>query len=147
MSDAETKRCAMCEEFLPLDEFYVIDKRTGKRISYCKSCKSEYNRRWYQENREKQIADARRNNLRYIRENQEFVNAVKDVPCADCGGHFPPICLDFDHVRGEKLANVSELVRRANSLDAIRAEMEKCDIVCSNCHRIRTFARLRPTGG
>jgi len=63
---------------------------------------------------------------------------LKDVPCADCGGRFPSVCMDFDHVRGEKLF----LVCKPNSIGpALDEEIKKCDVVCSNCHRIRTHNR------
>lgn len=63
----------------------------------------------------------------------------KNVPCADCSLSFPPECMDFDHVRGEKKFNLGDV--RGMSKAALEAEIEKCDVVCANCHRIRT--RLR----
>jgi len=48
--------------------------------------------------------------------------------------------LEFDHL-GDKLADVSALVR-ASSLAKIQAEVAKCDVVCANCHRIRTRTRV-----
>lgn len=64
----------------------------------------------------------------------------KAVPCADCAGSFPSYVMDFDHVRGVKTADVSSLVLRKN-LERLLEEIEKCDVVCANCHRIRTFKR------
>jgi hypothetical protein len=58
-------------------------------------------------------------------------------PCVDCGESHPAT-LDFDHVRGEKFANVSVLIRRGQTLKVIQREVEKCDVRCSNCHRKRT---------
>lgn len=49
--------------------------------------------------------------------------------------------MDFDHVRGEKAFSIA--VRYVHSLDKLFAEIEKCDIVCANCHRIRTQARRK----
>lgn len=63
------------------------------------------------------------------------------MPCMDCGGSFPIICMDFDHVRGEKVGNVADLVKKNKPFDVILAEIAKCDVVCANCHRIRTAAR------
>lgn len=58
--------------------------------------------------------------------------------CQDCG-MFPkqPEVLDFDHVRGQKVTEVS--LMRNSTLEALVEEIEKCDVVCANCHRIRTF--------
>lgn len=77
----------------------------------------------------------------------EFVNGIKDgKPCADCGQTFDPVCMDFDHVRGDKNDNVGSMVARGVALDRIQAEIEKCDLVCSNCHRVRTSDRLSREG-
>lgn len=72
----------------------------------------------------------------------------KSKPCTDCGGFFPFYCMDFDHVpeRGDKCfeVNMNSGVRRP--LEEVLAEMEKCDLVCAICHRIRTQER-KFTGG
>jgi hypothetical protein len=59
----------------------------------------------------------------------------------DCGQTFPPECMDFDHVRGKKCAAVGTL--RGHKLSFLAAEIAKCDLVCSNCHRIRTRQRAK----
>jgi len=73
------------------------------------------------------------------------MNEIKDVPCKDCGGRFPPECMDFDHVRGVKRFNIAQSIHR--SWPSLQEEMDKCDIVCANCHRIRSKARKRELGG
>ena len=60
--------------------------------------------------------------------------------CIDCGINYPYYVMDFDHVRGVKQANVMELVSTL-SKKRIDLEIAKCEIVCSNCHRIRTHMR------
>lgn len=62
--------------------------------------------------------------------------SLKSKPCLDCGRVFHYCQMDFDHVRGVKVAGVHDLKSRA----AILAEVEKCDLVCANCHRVRTQA-------
>jgi len=62
------------------------------------------------------------------------------TPCVDCGINYPYYVMDFDHVRGQKQANVMELVSTL-SKKRIDLEIAKCEIVCSNCHRIRTHIR------
>lgn len=67
------------------------------------------------------------------------IDAAKSVPCKDCGGTFPTYCMDFDHVRGVKILNIGAATGTwASNLPKLREEIAKCDIVCSNCHRIRT---------
>ena len=66
---------------------------------------------------------------------------LKSAPCMDCGGTFPPECMDFDHVRGTKSFNVGE--NFYISEEKLLAEVAKCDLVCANCHRIRTVKTKR----
>lgn len=50
--------------------------------------------------------------------------------------------MDFDHVRDDKIMDLSRMVTGGKSLTMIKAEITKCELVCANCHRIRTFQRL-----
>ena len=64
-------------------------------------------------------------------------------PCADCGGIFHPVAMTFDHLPGStKRAEVSNLVYRG-SRQLLLEEIAKCELVCANCHAIRTFNRER----
>lgn len=70
---------------------------------------------------------------------------LKSKPCSDCGGSFPHYVMDWDHVpeRGKKISCVSGLVSgRKITASALQEEMKKCDLVCANCHKIRTHKRL-----
>lgn len=69
----------------------------------------------------------------------QLIARLKQRPCQDCGEVFPVECMDFDHVRGAKKANVSEMLHRPSA--EVLAEVEKCELVCANCHRIRTRDR------
>ena len=70
-----------------------------------------------------------------------ILNEFRDMPCADCGSRFHPCAMDFDHREPTtKLFTVTRMVGRA-ATDVILAEVAKCDIVCANCHRVRTTAR------
>jgi hypothetical protein len=67
-----------------------------------------------------------------------FLNEIKMARgCTDCGYRQHPAALDFDHVSGAKERLVSFAKSRAQAL----AEIEKCEVRCSNCHRIRTWER------
>lgn len=58
----------------------------------------------------------------------------------DCQVVYPHYMMDFDHVRGEKLGNI-ELIAREGNIPKLLDEIAKCDLVCSNCHRHRTYMR------
>lgn len=52
--------------------------------------------------------------------------------------------MDFDHRDpATKTKAVSQLISECRSMDIILEEIAKCDLVCANCHRIRTWARKR----
>jgi hypothetical protein len=69
-----------------------------------------------------------------------IIAAAKDHPCADCTHIFPKVVMDFDHVRGEKKFNIGQEAFSRSRKDLL-TEIAKCDIVCANCHRIRTAER------
>lgn len=79
-----------------------------------------------------------------MKDNYRFLSELKNIPCLDCGGTFPSECMDFDHVRGEKKFTLRNGMTR--SKQTLLEEIAKCDIVCANCHRIRTTARARVVG-
>ena len=74
-----------------------------------------------------------------IIKNREWIYKLKtETPCADCKQHFPPYVMEFDHrVPAEKRWDISHIYHK--SPVTIKAEIDKCDIVCSNCHQIRTY--------
>lgn len=63
--------------------------------------------------------------------------------CVDCGYKERAVALEFDHVNGEKEFNVCN----AKSIGQAKKEIEKCEVVCANCHAIRTFDRLQKDVG
>lgn len=88
----------------------------------------------------------RRRQTALRREARDFINGIKSKPCADCGGTFDPVCMDFDHRPGEvklfPIAKGAELFYRKKTtsrMSLLLAEIAKCDIVCANCHRLRTY--------
>jgi hypothetical protein len=71
----------------------------------------------------------------------KYIQEMKSSsPCLDCKISYPYYVMDFDHVRGRKQKNVMELINTL-SKKKIDEEIAKCEIVCSNCHRIRTHKR------
>lgn len=79
--------------------------------------------------------------LRKWRDQAAILVELRAVPCADCGVRFEPCAMDFDHRDPTtKRYTVTRMVVRA-STEAILVEVAKCDIVCANCHRMRTWQR------
>jgi formate-dependent nitrite reductase cytochrome c552 subunit len=100
--------------------------------------RQQYQAEWYRKNKDKQKASfdirmqARRD---YIKEYKESLG------CADCGNDFPHYVLEFDHLpEFTKVRNISQ-VQEFSSMEKLMEEIEKCEVVCANCHRRRTFNR------
>jgi len=103
--------------------------------------KRAYQRRWYANNKKrlrKEIAQRKEGRKKKAR---IFVDRYKlDVGCHDCGFNSEPSALDFDHL-ADKKHNISNMVNGGYAVKTISVEMRKCDVVCSNCHRVRTKKR------
>lgn len=65
---------------------------------------------------------------------------LKDAPCTDCNVKYPPYVMQYDHIADNKVMKVSRLLGRA-SWDTVLAEIAKCELVCANCHAVRTYVR------
>lgn len=78
---------------------------------------------------------------KFLADRRARVDALKTGPCTDCGQTFPPECMDFDHVRGEKFSDVGKMYDYSEEL--LKAEIAKCELVCANCHRTRTKNRRK----
>lgn len=128
------KTCATCEQELSLDSF---SKKGSGTQSKCKNCNREYQRNHYKENKNRYLES----NYCYKNKNKERWRAIKEAnPCADCGGYFHHFQMDFDHI-GDKNYSISSM--SSMSWDKIEKEIYLCDIVCANCHRLRTFTRYK----
>lgn len=95
-----------------------------------------YNVRYYQANRERELARVRQR----ARADIELLHELKRLPCADCEETFPPEAMDFDH--RDPQSKDFDILNRAGCVSRSRllAEVAKCDVVCANCHRLRTYA-------
>lgn len=105
--------------------------------TYCKSCNNERQKLQYRKSPE----SIKKSSVCRKRVIQKFLIECKDVPCTDCGIKYPPFVMDFDHVRGTKSFNLSRAASKRISLDVLKEEINKCEVVCANCHRLRTHSR------
>jgi len=97
---------------------------------------SEYFRKWYSENKE---AQQQRVKDRKIRIRDEVRQYKESNACMDCKVFYKHYIMDFDHRdRSTKISNVAELAN-SGSIKKVWDEIAKCDLVCANCHRERTY--------
>ena len=143
MDDLDGMRtCARCRRARPLSDFPLRRKDGTRRYGHCRECKAAYQRQWYEANGERHRANVAKIRAEQRRRNKEIVREAKQRPCADCGRSYPAYVMDFDHVRGSKTANIA-LLKTYASTAALLEEIAKCDVVCSNCHRVRTHQRAQ----
>jgi hypothetical protein len=133
------KRCCTCGVIKPLEEFNRLTKAKDGRQPACREC----NRRWHAENKERHNALIHERNKRHRSEKRRLMlEYLLSHPCVVCGESDPAV-LEFDHLRDKRL-NVSEMMNRDYPWGSVLREIEKCEVVCANCHRRRTYAR-RPS--
>lgn len=137
MVPGRTKKCGKCKRRKLLKFFSCNGKY---RASYCKPCVKRYNHAYELKNRSQRLAYG----VSYAKRNYALIEELKSVPCKDCGVPYPPVVMDFDHLPGYvKHRKLSDMAKAQYSEEAIRREAAKCDVVCANCHRLRTAARLK----
>jgi hypothetical protein len=128
----------MCGQSKPSTEFHR--SRTGQ-FSYCRECRCAYDRRYYAE-RGKVPRLARKR--AHVDVERAWMDSLKrGIPCKDCGQTFPPHVMHWDHLPGH--LKVDEIASMVGSWrrQTILAEIEKCELVCANCHVMRTVVRAR----
>ena len=126
--------CTKCFLQKPVEEFPWKYKSLGKRHTVCKDCYKKRSSDSYQHNKQRQLDNVRRNNQNYRAQARQYVLAfLLTHPCSKCGESDPRV-LEFHH-EGEKSNEVSRLIGRGASLDGLVAEIEKCIVLCANCHR------------
>lgn len=133
-------RCANCHRYKTYQEENKLDDTKTRAFSYSPELISEYK---YNLDRKAEDSSFKLpyKTREYI---YDLVSMLKESQaCMDCNISHRFFAMDYDHVRGEKVADLSRLLKKANitNLSAIFDEIAKCDLVCSNCHRVRTATR------
>lgn len=97
----------------------------------------------YEANRDQYIARARAHNIEQGEKIRGLIREAKNAPCTDCGVRYPFYVMQFDHRDGEvKRFTIGAIGSRCSySLETVRCEIAKCDVVCANCHAERTYRR------
>ena len=132
------KSCTKCGLTRSDDEFRFRNKNKGTRTCWCKTCFSLYEREKWQSDADRRALNIEHGRVRRSRNRRFLYEYLLTHPCISCG-EADPIVLDFDHRDpSEKSMNVSDMIRCLFSLDTLREEIAKCDVLCANCHRRRT---------
>jgi hypothetical protein len=144
---AELLRCRKCLAMKPWTEFPRRGRYSNRLHTWCKACFSAYKAERHQKNHDREMRRIRKNQAIQVAASRARVaEHLQTHPCVDCG-EADPIVLEFDHVRGEKVDDVSRLVAGGFSWSRIGAEIAKCEVRGANCHRRVTSMRRREATG
>ena len=112
-------------------------RRRGHQ-AWCKQCRKAYDAAYWCRNRERRQRQKKQNTADF---RAWYASLKAGKPCTDCGEVFAPPAMQWDHLPGaQKVKALGNLVQRHNRA-LILAEIAKCELVCANCHAIRTLAR------
>jgi len=125
------KKCATCKQDKPVTEFNKKSSTKDGLERYCKDCHRARNRKHYEEHTDEYKASAKK----FKKQLKEwFVEYKSTLVCCKCG-ETKYWRLDFHHTDpSTKETDVSRLVTENRSRKVILAEIDKCIVVCRNCH-------------
>lgn len=130
------KACVSCNLVKSIDKFSKKCDRIDGHSLRCKVCAGSDNAEYYR-------SSERARHERYLsvverrQRNRKFIyNYLLTHECVKCGEKEPAV-LEFDHLR-DKSQNISKMTQAAFSIENIQAEINKCQILCANCHRKKT---------
>lgn len=129
------KLCKKCGTEKSLDQFYKNQTKKDGLQSICKACCNANSKAHYERNPQSYVQKSKL----LHRANTEFIKRRKSQPCADCGESYPYYVMQFDH-REDKLFDIANSTFRSSTLK-LQREIDKCDVVCANCHAERTAIR------
>ena len=122
------KECKICKEEKELTEFYKKENSIDGYQHQCKKCNNK-------------ITNSNRNK-RNLEVRNFIIKQKEENPCSDCGDYFPYYVMDYDHLpKYNKEFEISQGLSLGKTEEDIKKEINKCELVCANCHRIRTYIR------
>ena len=137
--------CRTCGQLKASTEFPRRSRTSHRLQTWCKECFSAYKAERHRKNHDREMRRIRRNQeIRLVANRALVAEYLLAHPCVDCGETDRAV-LEFDHVRGVKVGDVSAMVKAGYPWAKIEAEIAKCDVRCANCHR-RVTNRRRETG-
>lgn len=127
------KHCNKCNTTKPLTSFH---RRKNSHQPWCIPCRKTHDHGTFKSKPQRRQS-LKESTAKYREAAETLVaNHLKANPCVKCGeSHI--LTLQFDHLRDKKL-EISTAVQRGWSLSSIKEEMNKCQVLCANCHSIKT---------
>jgi len=131
------KICGDCKRELPTSQFGKNRAKASGLQYRCRSCQAAYKKEWYKTHKQ-QVLDRNSRNKNRIR---NYVRNLKIQGTCNRCSESDPSCLVFHHTEpDQKEINISRLARDGCSLSRLKEELEKCELLCANCHRKHHFS-------
>lgn len=137
------KTCSVCLKSKNEEDYFYRNKRTEKLHAQCKQCYIEKRRAiwksYYHKHGSKYRENAvQRNKLLKIRLREQLVIFLSSKSCISCGNSDIRV-LEFDHIDPKtKSFSIARAIGDIRSWDEIQKELKKCQVLCANCHKIKT---------
>lgn len=136
--------CNRCRVAKPQEQF-AISPSTQKITGVCQECWDKHYAhlaKSVEHHKSKKRLEDRKSRRKQIDRNRVYLRSIlENAQCMECGND-NWLVLELDHRNPQdKHDAVTRMVNDGTSLDRIKQEVLKCDIVCANCHTIRTAKR------
>ncbi len=125
------KKCSNCQKDKSVLEF---NKKGQGLQPWCKECNKSRSKLYYAQNRENHLKVIKSRKNKVCKEHGNKIKEIKSNSCCSLCIEKESVCLDFHHM-GKKDIVISKVIRAGYSWERILQEMQKCVILCSNCHR------------
>jgi hypothetical protein len=132
-----TKTCYKCKQELPISQFRCNKSRKDGLQVYCKDCDKLKQSEWYQKNK---VSCINKSKICRKRKRDWWHDFKSQLKCNRCDENHPA-CLHFHHINpSEKEADLSQVVL-VWSKKRIITEVNKCEVLCANCHAKEHYTR------
>lgn len=131
-----SKTCRVCQS--DQNGFYKDSSRKDGLENLCKVCSVKKTGKYNKEHPEWFSNELRKGRAKRLSKARQFViDYLTSHPCIDCGEK-DIVVLEFDHVSGIKIENISNMMSNDWPIEDIKSEIAKCVVRCANCHRKKT---------
>lgn len=129
----EVKICTKCKRELPVENFRWKNKADNRRHSQCKDCQKAQEHQHYLESKARQD-NVKMSAFAQKSSNLLLVSKYRQQGCSKCGEKREYV-LDFHHIDPSTKKDTINHMLKSASYDTLQKEIEKCVVLCSNCHR------------
>lgn len=128
------KQCSKCKEVKSFVEFNKSNTKKDGYHNLCRLCSNKLSKEHYENNKEHYLVSIKKRSKIFKQERRKFLNNYKkEAGCKFCPEN-EPCCLDFHHLNPESKENEISMMMES-SFEKLQTEINKCIVVCSNCHR------------